>query len=71
MSTVRIRFHYYVPHMDSILLLCRLAAIPKLMDVIAAVPEEYRDALAPFLRIKPVRTASGIAVVAVMCKPHR
>jgi elongator complex protein 3 len=25
----------------------------------------------PLLKAKPVRTASGIAVVAVMCKPHR
>jgi elongator complex protein 3 len=24
-----------------------------------------------WLRAKPVRTASGVAVVAVMCKPHR
>ena len=48
-----------------------LAMSPKLMELIAAVPEEYRDKLAPFLRAKPVRTASGIAVVAVMSKPHR
>ncbi|KAL1438811.1 hypothetical protein MTO96_047737 [Rhipicephalus appendiculatus] len=27
--------------------------------------------LLPKLKAKPVRTASGIAVVAVMCKPHR
>uniref|UniRef100_E5RIU1 Elongator acetyltransferase complex subunit 3 n=1 Tax=Homo sapiens TaxID=9606 RepID=E5RIU1_HUMAN len=25
----------------------------------------------PKLKAKPIRTASGIAVVAVMCKPHR
>lgn len=48
-----------------------LGQMPKLMDIIAGVPEEYRDRLAPYLRAKPVRTASGIAVVAVMCKPHR
>lgn len=48
-----------------------LATTPKLIEIIAAVPEDYRDKLAPFLRAKPVRTASGIAVVAVMCKPHR
>lgn len=48
-----------------------LSSSPKLMEIIAAVPEDYRDKLAPFLRAKPVRTASGIAVVAVMCKPHR
>ena len=35
------------------------------------MPEEYRSILLPQLRAKPVRTASGIAVVAVMSKPHR
>ena len=41
------------------------------MDIIAAVPSQYKKVLVPKLRAKPVRTASGIAVVAVMCKPHR
>lgn len=49
----------------------KLATTPKLVDIIAAVPDEYRPKLKPFLKSKPVRTASGIAVVAVMCKPHR
>jgi len=49
----------------------KLKAVPRLMDIIAAVPEDYRDKLLPFIKSKPVRTASGIAVVAVMCKPHR
>ncbi|KAL6758970.1 hypothetical protein V8C86DRAFT_2585635 [Haematococcus lacustris] len=44
---------------------------PKLVEIIAAVPEEHRAALLPQLKAKPVRTASGIAVVAVMSKPHR
>jgi elongator complex protein 3 len=48
-----------------------LSVVPKLMEVIAGVPDNYRDKLSPFLRAKPVRTASGVAVVAVMCKPHR
>ncbi|CAI7783113.1 unnamed protein product [Closterium sp. NIES-53] len=48
-----------------------LSRAPKLVEIIAAVPEEHRDALIPRLRAKPVRTASGIAVVAVMSKPHR
>ncbi|KAL0485002.1 elongator complex protein ELP3 [Acrasis kona] len=44
----------------------------KLVEIIAAIPENYRAALLPMLKAKPVRTASGIAVVAaVMCKPHR
>lgn len=49
----------------------RLNTQPKLVDIIAAIPEEYKQHLLPRLKAKPVRTASGIAVVAVMCKPHR
>ncbi|KAK4058813.1 Elongator subunit [Microbotryomycetes sp. JL221] len=45
--------------------------VPRLVDIISAVPPEARDFLLPKLRAKPVRTASGIAVVAVMSKPHR
>eukprot|EP01116_Phalansterium_solitarium_P004844 TRINITY_DN1600_c0_g3_i1.p1 TRINITY_DN1600_c0_g3~~TRINITY_DN1600_c0_g3_i1.p1 ORF type:complete len:591 (+),score=162.97 TRINITY_DN1600_c0_g3_i1:115-1887(+) len=44
---------------------------PKTVDIIAAVPEHHRATLLPILKTKPVRTASGIAVVAVMSKPHR
>nr|CAG4647725.1 EOG090X02DF [Moina brachiata]SVE92889.1 EOG090X02DF [Moina brachiata] len=48
-----------------------LSSTPKLVDIIAAVPLELRKTLVPKLKAKPIRTASGIAVVAVMCKPHR
>ena len=48
-----------------------LSKTPKLVDIIAAVPADYRSVLLPTLKAKPIRTASGIAVVAVMCKPHR
>jgi len=48
-----------------------LESAPRLVDIIAAVPSQYKKILVPKLRAKPVRTASGIAVVAVMCKPHR
>lgn len=34
-------------------------------------PLPRRPPVAPHLRAKPVRTASGVAVVAVMSKPHR
>ena len=44
---------------------------PKLVDIIAAVPETHKKVLLPILKAKPIRTASGIAIVAVMCKPHR
>lgn len=49
----------------------KLAQQPRLTDIISAIPDQYRKRLLPKLRAKPVRTASGIAVVAVMCKPHR
>lgn len=48
-----------------------LTSQPRLVDIIAAVPPAYKRVLLPKLKAKPVRTASGIAVVAVMCKPHR
>lgn len=44
---------------------------PKLVDILAALPDEWRKKLAPLLTAKPIRSASGISVVAVMCKPHR
>jgi elongator complex protein 3 len=49
----------------------KLSFIPKLVDIIAAVPESYKNKLLPYIKAKPVRTASGVAVVAVMSKPHR
>ncbi|OWF54410.1 elongator complex protein 3 isoform X1 [Mizuhopecten yessoensis] len=48
-----------------------LSSQPRLVDIIAAVPPQHKKILLPKLKAKPVRTASGIAVVAVMCKPHR
>ena len=44
---------------------------PKLVDIIAAIPEAYRKKLQSVVTAKPIRSASGISVVAVMCKPHR
>lgn len=49
----------------------KVPTIPKLVEIIAALPENYRDKLTPYLKAKPIRTASGIAVVALMSKPHR
>lgn len=40
----------------------KLPTQPRLTDIIAAIPEEHKQALLPLLRAKPVRTASGIAV---------
>jgi elongator complex protein 3 len=35
---------------------------PKLVEIIAAIPEEHKAALLPKLKAKPVRTASGVSV---------
>ena len=48
-----------------------LSRTPKLVDVIAAIPSQWRKRLQPLVTAKPIRSASGISVVAVMCKPHR
>ncbi|KAG0637697.1 hypothetical protein HOY80DRAFT_238066 [Tuber brumale] len=49
----------------------KLKTIPPLTAIIAAIPEHYKKYIVPKLIAKPIRTSSGIAVVAVMCKPHR
>jgi elongator complex protein 3 len=49
----------------------RLSQQPPLTAIIAAVPESHKKFILPKLIAKPVRTASGIGVVAVMSKPHR
>lgn len=49
----------------------KLQGIPKMADILQAIPLENKAKLYPFLKTKPVRTASGVAVVAVMSKPHR
>lgn len=37
-----------------------LSSSPRLVDIIAAVPQEHKKVLLPKLRAKPVRTASGV-----------
>ncbi|OAA66325.1 histone acetyltransferase [Cordyceps fumosorosea ARSEF 2679] len=49
----------------------KLTNIPPLTAIIAAIPEHYKKYILHKLIAKPIRTSSGIAVVAVMCKPHR
>lgn len=48
-----------------------LTQTPKTVDIIAAIPEQWKKHILPKIKAKPVRTASGICVVAVMSKPHR
>jgi elongator complex protein 3 len=49
----------------------KIKGIPKMSDILQGLPVSYRAKLWPYLKTKPVRTASGVAVVAVMTKPHR
>ena len=49
----------------------KVKKMPKVVDIINSIPENYKAKLTPYLKVKPIRTASGVAVVAVMCKPHR
>lgn len=48
----------------------KLSSQPPLTAIISSVPEQYKKFILPKLLAKPVRSASGIAVVAVMSKPH-
>jgi elongator complex protein 3 len=34
--------------------------VPRLVDIISAIPDEYKKALLPNLRARPIRTASGV-----------
>jgi hypothetical protein len=43
---------------------------PKQVDILAAVPQRHRKMVLPVVRTKPVRSSSGVAIVAVMSKPH-
>jgi len=47
-----------------------LLYMPKMSQVISTIAEEDKEVMQR-LKVKPVRTASGVAVVAVMAKPHR
>jgi elongator complex protein 3 len=49
----------------------KIQGIPRLSDILQSIPISHRNQLIPYLKSKPVRTASGVAVVAVMSKPHR
>lgn len=43
-----------------------LDSSPRLVDIIAAVPHEAKKILLPKLKAKPVRTASGVSLIAQM-----
>ena len=47
-----------------------LPSLPKNVNILARVPVESYDMLRKLLMVKPTKTASGVAVVAVMPKPY-
>src|SRR6266571_670334 len=47
-----------------------VSGIPSDSDVLGRLPRPIRDELVDLLRVKPARTASGVAVVTVMTAPH-
>ena len=40
--------------------------VPRLVDIISAIPDDYKKALLPKLRARPIRTASGVCFVPVL-----
>jgi len=47
-----------------------LNAVPSNSEILADVRDDERGIVVPILQRKPVRTVSGVAVVAVMTSPH-
>lgn len=39
----------------------KYSGMPRLVDIISAVPDEYKKALLPKLKARPIRTASGVS----------
>ena len=48
----------------------RAARMPSNSEILAHIPEDRRDRFLGLLIKKPMRTASGVAVIAVMTSPH-
>ena len=37
--------------------------VPRLVDIISAIPDDYKKALLPKLKARPIRTASGVCAI--------
>ncbi len=46
-----------------------LRTLPKYSEILQSLPEEKRSIMQKYLRVKPVRTASGIVAIGVMTRP--
>ena len=44
-----------------------LKSVPKLVDIIAAIPEAHKKTILPYIKAKPVRTASGVRARVLSC----
>lgn len=49
----------------------RLSGLPKNSDILSAATESERDIIKKSVQLKPVRTISGVAVIAAMTSPHK
>ena len=38
----------------------KLTGLPKLVDIISAIPDEHKKTLLPMLKARPIRSASGV-----------
>lgn len=41
--------------------------VPRLVDIISAIPDDYKKALLPKLKARPIRTASGVSQCFTKC----
>lgn len=39
----------------------KISGVPKLVDIIAAIPDEHKKTLLPMLKARPIRSASGVS----------
>jgi len=49
----------------------KLDRFPRNSEILQMASEDEREFVTPILKKKPTRTISGVAVVAVMCPPHK
>ena len=42
--------------------------VPRLVDIISAIPDDYQKALLPKLKARPIRTASGVRLQSICRK---
>lgn len=49
----------------------KLDRFPRNSEILQMAKKEEKNAISPILKKKPTRTISGVAIVAVMCPPHK